>query len=105
MASPWKTWRVALLERGISIGGLAGLPCGGGAEEDAVPVLVEEAFAVVVPDGVELAGRAELLAVAGELLDVVEAEVVVGVDDAEVVDAGRDPGLEAGVGERREEAW
>ena len=45
---------VALLE-GFD-GGFAGLPGGGGAEEDAVPILVEEAFAVVVPDGVELAG-------------------------------------------------
>jgi hypothetical protein len=59
---------VALLE--VVDGGFAGLPCGGGAEEDAVPVLVDEAFAVVVPDGVELAGCAEALAVAGELLDV-----------------------------------
>ena len=61
-------------------------------------------FAIVVPDGVELAGRAELLAVAGELLNVVEAVVVVGIDARPVVDAGSDPGLKAGVGEGRDEA-
>ncbi len=92
---------VGLLELGD--GGLAVLPGGGGAEEDAVPILVEEAFAVVVPDGVEGAGGAEALAVADELLDVEQGEGVVGVDLAVVVDAGGDPGLEAGVGEGGEE--
>ena len=43
-------------------GALAGLPAGGGAEEDAEPVLIEEAFAVVVPDGSEDARGAEALA-------------------------------------------
>ncbi len=92
---------VGLLELGD--GGVAVLPAGGGAEEDAVPVLVDEALAVVVPDGVEDAGRAEALAVADEPLDVFEGEGVVGVDLAVVVDAGGDPGLEAGVGEGGEE--
>ena len=81
--------RVALLE-GLD-GGLAGLPGGGCAEEDAVPVLVDEALAIVVPDGVELAGCAQALAVAGELLNVVEREIVVRVDEAEVVDARARP--------------
>src|SRR6202044_2616927 len=34
---------------------LARLPGGGGAEEDTEPILVEEALAVVVPDGEEFA--------------------------------------------------
>ena len=74
-------------------GGFALVPCGFGSEEDAVPVVVGEGFAVVVPDGVELAGGAELLAVAGELLDVGEGVVPVGIDAGPVVDAGGDPGL------------
>ncbi len=75
------------------------LPCGGCAEEDAVPVLISERFAVVVPKGVELAGGAHALAFAGELLDIFEGELLVGVDLAVVVDGGRNPGLEARVEE------
>jgi len=48
--------RVAPLE--LLDGRLARLPRDRRAEENAVPVLVDEALAVVVPDGVELAGRA-----------------------------------------------
>ena len=86
-----------LLEGGDE--GLAGLPGGGGSEEKAVPVLVGEGFAVVVPKGVELAGGPGALAREGELLDVGEAEVEVGVDLAVVVDGGGDPGFDSGVGE------
>ncbi len=39
------------------------MPGGLGAEEDAVPVGVDERLAVVVPDGVELAGGSELLSI------------------------------------------
>ncbi len=58
-----------------------------------------EGFAVVVPDGVELAGGAQLHAFAGEALDVGEGVVPVGVDAGPVVDPGCDPGFDAGVGE------
>ena len=71
-----KDLAVALLE-GLD-GGFARLPCGGGAEENSVPILVEEALAVIVPDGVELSGRAELLAVAGELLNLGRAMLLLG---------------------------
>ncbi len=64
---------VGVLE--VGNGAFALLPCGCGSEEDAVPVHVLEAFAVVVPDGVQLAVAAEALAVAGELLNVIEAVV------------------------------
>ena len=76
----------------------AGLPGGGSSEEDSVPVVGGEGFTVVVPNGVELAGGADFLAVAGELLDVEQAVVVVGVDAGPVVNARGDPGLKAGVG-------
>ncbi len=102
VTSPWKTWREGGLEGGD--GGFALVPCGFGTEEDAVPVVVGEGFAVVVPDGVELAGGSEFLAVVGELLDVGEGVVPVGIDAGPVVDAGGDPGLEVGVGEGRDEA-
>ena len=55
----------------------AGLPGGGGAEEDAVPVVVDEGLAVVIPDGVEDAGGVLALAFGDELLDVDEGVVVV----------------------------
>ena len=80
-------------------GGFAGLPGSGCSEEDAVPVVVGEGFAVVVPEGVELAGGPGALAGEGELLDVGEAEVVVGVDLAVIVDGGGDPCFDASVGE------
>ena len=68
------------------------MPGGLGSEEDGVPVGVEEGLAVVVPDGVELAGGSELLALRGELLDVGQGVVPVGIDAGPVVDAGGDPG-------------
>jgi hypothetical protein len=54
----------------VGDGSFALMPGGLGSEEDAVPVVVGEGFAVVVPQGVELALDAKLLAVEGELLDV-----------------------------------
>ena len=86
---------VALLEGRDA--GLAGLPGGGGAEEDAVPVHVGERLAVVVPERVELAGGAVFLAVAGELLDVFEHHGLVGIDLAVVVDRRRNPRFDTGV--------
>src|ERR1700761_972097 len=51
---------------------LAGLPAGGGAEEGAKPVLVVEAFAIVVPDGLKDAGATEALTCCDEAGDVVQ---------------------------------
>src|SRR6185437_11263417 len=78
------------------------LPRRGCTEEDAVPVHVFEAFAIVVPDGVERTGRAEPLTVPNKSLNVEQSVVVVRVDAGPVVNAGSDPGLEACVDERRE---
>ena len=86
-----------LLEGGD--GRLTCLPGGCRSEEDAVPVLVSEGFAIVVPEGVELAAGTKALAVAGKLLDVGEAEIVVRVDLAVVVDGRGDPGFDSRVGE------
>ena len=76
---------------------LAGLPACCGSEENAEPVLIEEALAVVVPDGGELAGAAEALAGFDEAGDVVERDVAEGIDLPPVGVAGRDPGFDAGV--------
>jgi len=78
-------------------GGEAGLPACGGTEDDAEPILVEEAFAIVVPDGVEDAGGAEALAGFDEAGDVVEGIVAERVDEAPVGVAGGDPGFNAGL--------
>ena len=59
---------------------LAGLPACGGSEENAEPVLIEETFAVVGPDGGEFAGAAETLAGFDEAGDVVERDVAEGID-------------------------
>ncbi len=77
------------------------LPSGGGAEDHAIPVVVEEAFVIFfgVPNGIELARCAKTLAVSDEPLDVEQAFVVVGVDAAPVIDARGDPGLDARIGE------
>jgi hypothetical protein len=52
VVSPWKTCAKLCWKAGWNF---AGLPGGGSAEEDAVPVHVGEGFAVVVPESVELA--------------------------------------------------
>ena len=95
--SPWKTWPKACWNSGTELSPF----CHAAAAPKTMPYqsMFVEAFAVVVPDGVQLAVAAETLAVAGELLNVIEAVDVVGVDAAPVVDAGGDPGLKAGVGE------
>src|ERR1019366_10422620 len=81
-------------------GGFAFVPGGFGAEEDPVPVVVGERLAVVVPDSVELASDAELLALESELLNVDEGVIVIWIDAGPVIDAWGDPGLHVGVGER-----
>ena len=81
-----------LVGRGVR---LAGLPGGCGAEENAEPVLVVEAFAIVVPDCHELAGAAEALAGGDEARDVVEGGAFDGEDLTPVGVAGSDPGFEA----------
>lgn len=73
-----------------------GLPGSGRSEEDAVPVFIEDALAIVVPHGVQHAFRAEPLAVAHKVLDIDEANVAVRIDAAPVVDAGGDPDLHTG---------
>ncbi len=61
-------------------GGFAFVPGGFGPEEDAVPVGAGDGFSVVVPDGVELSGGSQGFALSGELLDVGEGVVPVGID-------------------------
>ena len=92
---------VGLLEGG-DVGG-AGLPGGGGTEEEGVPVVVGEGFAIVIPGGGEDAGGVLAVAFCDELLDVDEGVVEVGPDGGPVVDAGGDPGLDAGLGVGGEE--
>ena len=76
--------------------------CHGGhrAKQHAVPVHVEEAFAIVVPDGVDAAGGAQPLPVANKALDVPERGFGNGKDLVPVGVARRHPGLNAGLGER-----
>ncbi len=83
----------------IGNGAFAGLPCGHCAKEHAVPVHVEETFAVVVPYGGERAGRAEPLAVANKSLNVPERGFCHGVDFVPIGVAGRNPGFDAVFGE------
>src|SRR4051812_17184502 len=69
------------------------LPRGGGAEQIAVPGLIEQRFAVVIPRSVDHSGGAELLSVAHEALDVDEGDRIVGVDTIPAAYAGSDPRL------------
>ena len=87
--------RVALLEGGD--GDSPGCQAAVAPKRMPYQFMVGEGFAVVVPEGVELAGGAVFLAVAGELLDVFEHDGLVGVDLAVVVDGGRNPRFDAGV--------
>ena len=95
----------AFAVRGLEGGdrGLAFVPRGFGAKEDAVPVVVGKSFTIVIPDGVELAGGAELLTLRSELLDIRKALVVVGIDARPVIDTGGDPGLDMSVGKWSDE--
>ena len=83
----------------IGDGAFAGLPRGHSAEEHAVPIHVEEAFAVVVPHGGERAGRSQPLPVANESLNVPERGFGDGIDLVPIRVAGRDPGFDAVFGE------
>ena len=83
---------------------LAGLPGGSGAEQDAVPGLVEERVPIVVPGGVEQPRRAAGLPLTREALDVRERHRVVRPDPVPAAHAGRDPGLHPRVAEGLEKA-
>src|SRR5215831_21200395 len=63
---------------------LARLPRCRSSERHAEPVLVENALAVIVPNGVQHSLRAELLAIAHKRADVSKRLVVVGVNAAPV---------------------
>src|SRR3954470_5044587 len=73
------------------------LPPGGRAEQIAVPRLIEQRFAVVVPGSIDHPRGAESLAVAHETLDVDDCVGVVGIDSIPAAHAGRDPGFHSDV--------
>ena len=79
------------------------LPARGGAEQHAVPVGLEQRLAVVVPAGVERAGRAESLPRSDEALDVGARGRVIGEHAVPAVHARGDPRFEACVEERLEQ--
>src|SRR5277367_4750340 len=78
---------------------LALLPAGGGTENHAVPDLIEEGLALVVPHGGDGAFCAHALTVADKALNIAQGDVVIGINLEPAVDSRRDPGFEASVGE------
>src|ERR1700733_14992086 len=66
----------------------SGLPGRGCAEQYAVPVLLKQAFAVIVPGGVEHSSAVSRLPVADKTLDVAQCGVVVWIDASPIADSG-----------------
>ena len=97
VGSRWKTCAVGILV--IGDGAFAGLPRGHSAKQHAVPIQIEEAFAIVVPYGGERAGRAQPLPVANKSLNVPERSFGHGIDLVPIRVAGRNPGFDAVLGE------
>ena len=79
----------------ICNGAFSGLPRGHGTEEHAVPIHIEEAFAVVVPHGGERTSRSQPLPVANESLNVPERGFGHRIDLVPIRIAGRNPGFDS----------
>jgi len=80
------------------MGLLARLPGGHRAKQHAVPILVEEALAIVVPHGVDGSGGPQALTGADEALNVPERGSRDRIDFVPIGVAGSYPGLDAGLG-------